>query len=269
MAESKERLDKVLVDRELAPTRNRARAIIMAGRVVVDEHRIDKAGHLVRPDASIRIKPGRGEFVGRGGDKLQHALKAFEVDAQSLICLDVGASTGGFTQCLLKSGALKVYAVDVGYGQMDPLVRNDPRVVSVERTNARYLSSDEIPEPVSLVTMDVSFISALKILPALVPLSTPEAVFVILIKPQFELGPSEVGKGGIVRSADKHVKALKTVAMGMMDAGLFPWAVTNSPIAGASGNREFFALARKKPSSLPPGDLDQEIMRVVGRCHPA
>ncbi|HLN92905.1 MAG TPA: TlyA family RNA methyltransferase, partial [Thermoanaerobaculia bacterium] len=194
------RLDLLLVARGLAPTREKAQAMILSGGVSVDGRRVDKAGQAVEETASVAVAGPPHPYVSRGGLKLAAALDAFRLDPTGLVCLDVGASTGGFTDCLLQRGAARVYAVDVGYGQLDSKLRGDPRVVLRERVNARFLSSEHVPEPVAIAVVDVSFISTRLVLPSVVPLVARVGAIVVLVKPQFEAGRAEVGKGGIVRS---------------------------------------------------------------------
>src|ERR1041385_9145168 len=201
----RERIDKLLVDRGLADTRTKAQALVMAGAVLVDEQLVRKSSEVFSPQAQIRIKEeATSRYVGRGGIKLEAALRHFEIDVSGFVCLDIGASTGGFTDCLLQHGASRVVAVDVGHNQIDWKLRNDPRVEVREGVNARYLTASEFETKVDLVTIDVAFISATKILPAVAPLLSDGGKIITLIKPQFEVGKGEVGKGGIVREPDQH-----------------------------------------------------------------
>ncbi len=235
----KSRLDLLLVARGLAPTRQRAQALILAGRVDVDGLRADKAGTLVAEEADLRVAGPEHPFVSRGGVKLAAALDAFGIDPSGLVCLDVGSSTGGFTDCLLQRGAARVYAIDVGYGQLDAKLRGDPRVVLREKVNARFLSREHVPESADLAAFDLSFISVRLVLPAVVPLLSPGARLVVLVKPQFEAGRGEVGKGGIVRSEEIRRRVLEEIESFGRGLG---WAVLGaipSPLAGAHGNREF------------------------------
>lgn len=236
------RLDQLLVERGLAESREKARAMILAGNVLVNGARIDKAGHAVDPESRIELLE-QPRYVGRGGLKLEAALAHFVVDIKGRVCLDVGSSTGGFTDCLLQHGAARVYAVDVGTGQLDWKLRNDPRVIVREQVNARYLSRAEVPEPVDLAVCDVSFISVTMILPVLPGLLTDTGGMVILVKPQFELERRQVGKGGIVRDPELHERACKKVRDAVSALG-FRTDVIPSPIAGAEGNREFLLYAR-------------------------
>ncbi len=257
------RLDKLLVDRGLTPSRERAQALILAGRVLVNEQKLEKAGASVDGDAAIRILGDDLPYVSRGGLKLKHALEHWRIDVHGKTCLDVGASTGGFTDCLLQAGAARVIAVDTGYGQMDAKLRNDPRVQLLEKTNARYLTPAQIsdpsldqsqaesgarqPEPISFVAMDVSFISATLVLPAVVNCvrwSSKEFEMVVLVKPQFEAGRERVGKGGIVRDPEVQQAAVKKVARAVEELGGKAIETIESPILGTEGNREFLIHAR-------------------------
>lgn len=241
----KKRLDTLLVERGLAETRARARAFIMAGDVFVDGVRTDKAGVLVREDSEIKVRDASPKYVSRGGLKLEAALREFGIDPEGLVAADIGASTGGFTDCLLRSGAAKVYAVDVGYGQLDWKLRRDPRVVMREKLNARYIRPEDIGETADIVVIDVSFISlTMIILPALALLK-PDGVLIALIKPQFEVGKGEVGKGGIVRDESKHRKVVDRISEFIKSLGLGVMGVIPSPIEGAQGNKEFLIAAVK------------------------
>jgi 23S rRNA (cytidine1920-2'-O)/16S rRNA (cytidine1409-2'-O)-methyltransferase len=235
----KERIDKLLLERGIVTSREKAKALIMAGQVIVNDKRVDKAGDMVPGEADIRIKGDQLPFVSRGGLKLEHALNHFNIDPGGKIAVDVGASTGGFTDCLLQREISKVYAVDVGYGQMDLKVKNDARVVPIERTNIRDMSRDNIPEEVDIAVIDVSFISLIKVLPHVIPLLKDKGEIVALIKPQFEVGKGEVGKGGIVRDDKKVEKVLTDVRTFAEESGLEIAGLTPSPILGAKGNREF------------------------------
>jgi 23S rRNA (cytidine1920-2'-O)/16S rRNA (cytidine1409-2'-O)-methyltransferase len=242
---TRERIDKLLVERGLADSRTKAQAMVMAGVVLVDEQRVEKPSHQFDTNSAIRIKGGDDpttRYVGRGGLKLEAALREFQIDVSGLVCLDVGASTGGFTDCLLQNGAKKVFAVDVGDNQIDWRLRNDPRVEVREGVNARYLTPDDFPQKFDLVVMDVSFISVTKVLPAIVPLLTPGGSIVTLIKPQFEVGRGEVGGGGIVRDEAKRLRAVEEVNNAARALGLEVVNIIESPITGAEGNIEFLAL---------------------------
>jgi 23S rRNA (cytidine1920-2'-O)/16S rRNA (cytidine1409-2'-O)-methyltransferase len=241
----KDRIDKILVDRGLTQSRERARALIMAGQVVVADHVAEKPGQMVPVAAEVRLKGELLPFVSRGGLKLQKALDEFNIDVTGLIVLDVGASTGGFTDCLLQRGAAKVIAVDVGYGQLAWKLRQDERVVNLEKTNIRYLTPDKLPHIPDLAVIDASFISIAKVLPATLILLKDEAVIIALIKPQFEVGRGEVGKGGVVRDALKHREVITAISSVAENLGLKVRGVTESPILGPKGNREFLIFMVK------------------------
>jgi 23S rRNA (cytidine1920-2'-O)/16S rRNA (cytidine1409-2'-O)-methyltransferase len=240
------RLDALLVERGLADSLAKAQAMILAGEVVVDGARADKAGTSYSPDARIEVNSRAGKFVSRGGLKLEGALQDFAIDPTARICMDVGASTGGFTDCLLQRGAARVYAVDVNLDQLAWKLRKDPRVFRVPR-NARDLHSGDIPEPVDLLVFDVSFISVSKVLPSALAAAKPGADFLILVKPQFELPREDVGPGGIVSSPALHDKAVAAVRDAAIHLGLEILGMRHSRLAGAEGNQEYFLHARKKP----------------------
>lgn len=242
---TKLRIDILLVERGLTPTREKARSLLLLGQVRVEGQRIDKPGTQVAADARVEIAGNGLRYVSRGGLKLEGALEDFELSPRNKICLDVGSSTGGFTDCLLQSGASKVYAIDVTINQLDWKLRQDPRVATIEQ-NARYLSLEEIGELSEFVTMDVSFISAGKVLPALVPIATLGADLLVLVKPQFELERRDVRKGGIVRDAALHQKAVDQVKEAAAQCGLDVVGVKASRLPGAEGNQEFFLHARKR-----------------------
>ena len=243
------RLDQLLVERGLAASRAQAQALIMAGQVRVGDASATKAGTPVAPDSAIAVT-GRRRFVSRGGEKLAHALDAFAIDPAGCVCADLGASTGGFTDCLLQRGAARVYAVDVGYGQLDYRLRQEPRVVVMERTNARYLAS--LPEPVALVVIDVSFIALALVLPAALRLLAPEGRIVALVKPQFEAGKEAIGKGGVVRDKAVHLAVLQSVTAAAAALGLRLDGLTASPLRGPAGNIEFLAAWQR---GAPPDEL--------------
>ena len=240
---SRDRLDRVMVQRGLVESREKAQALIMAGEVLVDGRKAQKSGESVPSTSSIELL-ARPRFVGRGGIKLQAALEHFKLDPTGLVCLDVGASTGGFTDCLLQNGAARVHAVDVGHGQFDWRLRNDARVVVYEGVNARHLAKEQIGEPVDLAVCDVSFISVTLILPAIEPILKPEGQMIVLVKPQFEAGREQVGKGGIVRDPAVQQAACDRVAAAVEALG-FRWATIDSPIPGAEGNREILLHAHR------------------------
>jgi 23S rRNA (cytidine1920-2'-O)/16S rRNA (cytidine1409-2'-O)-methyltransferase len=242
---TRERIDKLLVERGLADSRTKAQAMVMAGVVLVDEQRVEKPSHQFDTNSSIRIKGGddpTSRYVGRGGLKLEAALREFQIDVTGLDCLDVGASTGGFTDCLLQHGARKVFAIDVGHNQIDWRLRNDPRVEVREGVNARYLQPEDFPYRFDVAVMDVSFISASKVLPAIVPLLVAGGVIITLIKPQFEVGRGEVGGGGVVRDPAKRARVVEEVNNAARALGLDVVNVIESPIQGAEGNVEYLAL---------------------------
>ncbi len=239
------RLDKLLVDRGLVQSRERARALILAGKVVVGDHAVDKAGAQVPEGAEVRLKGEDIPYVSRGGLKLEKGLDGFNVVVTGVVAIDVGASTGGFTDCLLQRGAAKVYAVDVGYGQLAWSLREDPRVVNLERTNIRELTVDRLAERPSLAVIDASFISLDKVLPPTLTLLADAAEVVALIKPQFEVGRGEVGKGGVVRDADKHAEVVERIRSLAETLGCSVLGVTESPLLGPKGNREFLIHLRR------------------------
>jgi 23S rRNA (cytidine1920-2'-O)/16S rRNA (cytidine1409-2'-O)-methyltransferase len=241
----RERIDKLLVERGLAESRTKAQAMVMAGVVLVNDQRVEKPSHLFETDSTIRVKGAEDptiRYVGRGGLKLEAALREFQIDVRGLTCLDVGASTGGFTDCLLQHGAQRVVAVDVGHNQIDWRLRNDPRVEVREGVNARYVKPEDFRERFELVAIDVSFISVTKVLPAIIPLLADRGAIVSLIKPQFEVGKGEVGGGGIVREAEKRARVVDEVNRAATALGLRVVGVIESPIKGAEGNVEFLAF---------------------------
>jgi 23S rRNA (cytidine1920-2'-O)/16S rRNA (cytidine1409-2'-O)-methyltransferase len=242
---NKERLDVLMVERDLAPSRERAQATLLAGQVRVNGIPMSKPGTQVDTESKIEIVGETLRYSSRGGLKLEGALEDFSVSPADRICLDVGSSTGGFTDCLLQHGARKVYAVDVTVNQLDWKLQKDKRVVAIER-NARYLQPSDVGEIVGLVTMDVSFISVSKILPAIVLVAAQCGDFLILVKPQFELEKGDVGKGGIVRDPEQHQKAVERARQSALDAGLEVLSVQPSRLSGAGGNQEFFLHARRR-----------------------
>lgn len=239
----KVRVDKLLVDRGLATSRERAQALVLAGKVLVAEQKIEKPGSSVDPGSPIRLLGEDLRYVSRGGLKLERALKHWKIDVTGKRCLDVGASTGGFTDCLLQHGAASVLAVDTGYGQMDARLRRDDRVRLLERTNARYLTAKQVDGKIDFAAMDVSFISATLVLPAVLQAARP-AEIVVLVKPQFEVGKQQVGKGGIVRDPQAQLAAVEKVKQVVLALGGSEIDVSESPILGAQGNREFLLHAR-------------------------
>ena len=241
----KERLDKLVVERGLAESRTRAQALILAGQVLVAEQRADKPGQMIDPTLEIRIKGETPRYVSRGGLKLEAALHQFNVEPTGKACIDVGASTGGFTDCLLQRGAAQVWAIDVGHNQLAWKIRQDARVVVIEGQNARDLDPEQFPARFDLAVMDVSFISLAKIFPALVGCLADDADIIALVKPQFEVGKGEVGKGGIVTDPIKHRRVLIEIAQAAASLNLSPMDVIDSPILGAEGNREFLIHLQK------------------------
>jgi len=240
----KKRLDQILVDRGIAKTRSQAKSIIMTGRVYVDGVMVDKAGRTFDEGVSISLKEGGLPYASRGGLKLEGALEDFCLEVKGMTCLDVGASTGGFTDCLLKKGASKVYAVDVGRNLLDGKLRKDERVVVLEGVNFRYAGNGLIPEKVDLITIDVSFISLTLIIPPALSFLKPGGYLLVLVKPQFELTPKDVGRGGVVRDEEKRHRAVQKVESFMMKRGLTVIGVTPSRVKGPKGNQEYFILGR-------------------------
>jgi len=232
------RLDKLLLEKKLAPSRQKAQALIAAGQVLVNDKMIDKAGTMVEDTVTVKVKE-TSPFVSRGGHKLEAGLEFFNIRPTGLICLDIGASTGGFTDCLLKKGASKIYAVDVGYGQLAWELRQDPRVVVMERTNARYLTAADFKELIDFVVIDASFISLKLLIPPLLPLFKEKISILALIKPQFEVGRGKVGKGGVVRDPLLHEEVINELVTFCKVLGLQSRGVTPSPILGPKGNKEF------------------------------
>ena len=249
LSDSKLRLDRLLVARGMAPSRQRARAMIMAGKILVNNRPADKAGILVGHSDQIELKGGDIPYVSRGGLKLEGALQALEMDVAGRICLDVGASTGGFTDCLLQHGAVRVYAVDVGYGQLAWKLRQDSRVVVIERTNIRYLPAEALNEAVDLATIDVSFISLKIVVPVVAAFLKPDGRILALIKPQFEVGRNHVGKGGVVRDESLHTQVIQDLSFFFSEKNMRCEKIVPSPILGPKGNREFFILLQPLQNS--------------------
>jgi 23S rRNA (cytidine1920-2'-O)/16S rRNA (cytidine1409-2'-O)-methyltransferase len=256
----KVRLDELLVLRGLAENRSQAQRLILAGEVSVGDRMIDKAGFPVPDDAEVRVAaPLR--YVSRGGLKLEHALDTWAISPEGWICADVGASTGGFTDCLLQRGAARVYAIDVGYGQLAWSLRQDPRVVVLERANIRHL--EDLPEPVALAVIDVSFIGLGLVLPRVAALLGPEGQVIALIKPQFEVGKGQVGKGGVVREPELHRFAIEKVLGEASSLGLAPAGLTRSPITGPAGNVEFLAHLRRGAELPDAAEVDRWLIDVL------
>lgn len=237
------RIDRFLVERGLVESREKGQALILAGQVLVNNQKVDKPGVLVPTDAEIRIIGGQLPYVSRGGLKLEAALRQFRIDVSGKIALDVGASTGGFTDCLLQHGCKRVYAVDVGYGQLAWKLRQDPRVISIERTNIRGIDPATIPEPIEVAVIDVSFISLEKVVPSVIPLLSQSAGIIALIKPQFEAGKDQVGKGGIVRDETARSAVVEKIARFFREHGFDVKGIIQSPITGQDGNVEFLIYA--------------------------
>jgi len=240
----KERLDRMLFDKGLVESREKAKALILAGSVSVNGIVIDKAGAQVRPDDVLTLA-SKMPYVSRGGLKLEQAIKEFSLDVKEKVAMDVGASTGGFTDCLLQNGAIKVYAVDVGYGQIDLKLRNDNRVSVIEKTNIRYLERTAVQDNIDIATIDVSFISLLKVIPKVLEFLKPGGEIVALIKPQFEAGRKDVGKGGVVKDESVHLQVIEDIKTGSEAMGLEILGTTTSPIKGPKGNVEFLIHMRK------------------------
>jgi 23S rRNA (cytidine1920-2'-O)/16S rRNA (cytidine1409-2'-O)-methyltransferase len=260
---SRTRLDVWLVDHGLVESREKAQALVMSGRVQVDGAAATKPGTAVADEANVSLLPGP-DHVGRGALKLAGALEAFGVEPAGRVAVDVGASTGGFTEILLARGVTKVYAVDVGRGQLHERLRTDPRVVVIDGVNARSLSAREVPEPCGIATLDVSFISVLKILPALRALLAPAADVLVLVKPQFEVGRFRVGRGGVVSDPALHQQAVRDVAWAAQrEQGYALVAVCPSPITGAEGNREFFLHLRREGAALADAALEAMVQKAV------
>lgn len=242
---NKLRLDQLLVEKGFFETRQKAQSAIMAGLVFIDKQRADKAGKAYPADITIEVKGDVSRFVSRGGEKLEHALAEFNINVNDKICIDIGASTGGFTDCLLQHGAKKVYAVDVGRGQLAWKLQNDPRVIMMDKTNARYLTLEDIGEKCALAVIDVSFISLTKILPSVYNLIENHGEVIALIKPQFEASRKQVGKGGIVKDPAVHLAVIEKIKSASEEIGYKVAGIINSPITGADGNIEFLMLLEK------------------------
>lgn len=263
---SKKRLDVLLVDLGLVPSRERAKTSIMAGLVLVDEQKIDKPGTMVKEEATIRLLGNNNPYVSRGGFKLAKAIDEFKLDLQDVVMADIGASTGGFTDCSLKHGAKKCYAIDVGYGQLAWSLRSDPRVVNLERTNIRYLDKSLITEPINFASIDVSFISLEKVLPVAKDILSPTGEIVALIKPQFEAGKEKVGKKGVVREPEIHIDVINKVVGIAQGLGLNSLALTYSPIKGPEGNIEYLILLT--PDAIRESRVNAELIKqVVDSAH--
>jgi 23S rRNA (cytidine1920-2'-O)/16S rRNA (cytidine1409-2'-O)-methyltransferase len=245
LAEIKERLDRLIHDRGLAASRDRAKALIMEGKVLVNGHPVTKAGEMVGTNASIEFRGEDNPYVSRGGLKLEAALKHFQISVRNKTAMDVGSSTGGFTDVMLQQGARRVYCIDVGYGQLAWKLRQDPNIVLLERTNIRHLENDRIPEAIDIATIDVSFISLSKVVPKVLEFLKEKGEIVALIKPQFEVGKGEVGKGGIVKDAAKRQAAVERVRQELESLGLTTVGIIESPIHGQKGNVEYLLYAQR------------------------
>lgn len=265
----KERLDVVLTERGFYPSREKAKAAVMAGVVFVDGQKVDKAGTPTNPNAEIYIKENICPYVSRGGLKLEKALTEFQVDLNGKTCVDIGASTGGFTDCMLQHGASKVFAIDVGYGQLDYKLRIDPRVVNMEKINVRYLDPQQIDPDVRFISIDVSFISLRLVFPVAAALLKNGGSIVCLVKPQFEAGREQVGKNGIVREKSVHQEVLRNVAAYGRENGLEVFGVTFSPITGAKGNIEYLMYLKTEKAAEEKAFGEEEIQKIVALSHEA
>lgn len=262
------RLDTALVERGLVTGRDKAKAVIMAGQVYVNGQKADKAGTEVLQEDQIELRGETLPYVSRGGLKLEKAMQSFPIRLEDAVCMDIGASTGGFTDCMLQNGARRVYAIDVGYGQLAWKLRGDPRVVNLERTNFRYVTREQVPDPVDFASVDVSFISLALILPAACPLLREKGEMVCLVKPQFEAGRGKVGKKGVVREPETHIEVLRKVTGMAEENGFAPLMLEHSPIKGPEGNIEYLLYLRKGEAE-GTGVTEEEILRVVERSHAA
>ena len=263
----KERLDVLLVSQGLAASREKAKAIIMSGNVLVNGQREDKAGTMIDVKAEITVKGGQLKYVSRGGLKLEKAMSHFDLTLEGRVCMDVGASTGGFTDCMLQNGAVKVYSVDVGHGQLDWKLRNDPRVVCMEKTNIRYVTPEQIEEPAAFVSIDVSFISLTKVLPPVRELMTEDGEIVCLIKPQFEAGRDKVGKKGVVRDPKVHEEVIEKVIDFAATVGLESRELEFSPIKGPEGNIEYLLHLLKRPDAASVEPFAGNVQEIVAQAH--
>ncbi|QAT44102.1 TlyA family RNA methyltransferase [Aminipila luticellarii] len=255
----KDRLDVILVDKGFFPSREKAKSAIMAGIVYVDGQRVDKAGTPVNDASEFFVKEDLCPYVSRGGLKLEKALEIFDFHLEHAVCTDIGASTGGFTDCMLKNGASKVFAIDVGYGQLDWKLRNDPRVVNMEKTNIRYLDFDRVDKDIDFISIDVSFISLKLVFPVAGKLLGDTGSIVCLVKPQFEAGKEQVGKKGIVRDIKVHKEVLRNVIGYAKSCGLYPQGLTFSPVTGAKGNIEYLLHLKKQESQIFSDEMIEQI----------
>ena len=258
------RLDVYLTENGLAPSREKAKAYIMAGTVYVNNQKTDKAGALVSDEDSVEMRGKKMPYVSRGGLKLEKAVNSFGLDLSGTVCMDAGASTGGFTDCMLKNGATKVYSVDVGYGQLAWELRTDERVVNLERTNVRYLTQEQVPEKVNFISADLSFISLKLVLPVLKNFLTDDGQMVCLIKPQFEAGRENVGKKGVVRDKSVHEEVIQNIYDFANSVGLFAHGLDFSPVRGPEGNIEYLILLSQSPENIVSSDI---IPDLVNKSH--
>lgn len=261
----KQRLDVAVFERGLAPSREKAQALIMAGQIYVNGQKASKAGLSVKPEDQIELHGTQLPFVSRGGLKLDKAMRSFPISLEKKICMDVGASTGGFTDCMLQNGAAKVYAVDVGYGQLAWKLRTDERVINLERTNFRYVTDQQVPDAIDFASVDVSFISLRLILPVLFRLLKTGGEAVCLIKPQFEAGREKVGKKGVVRDPAVHEEVIQTVCLIALEVGFSILGLTFSPVKGPEGNIEYLLYIQKTPLSAASSSID--IAELVRQAH--
>lgn len=264
----KKRLDMIILERGLAPSREKAKAYIMSGEVYVNGQKEDKAGSMFLETADIEIRGKALPYVSRGGLKLEKAMEAFDLNLEGKVCMDVGASTGGFTDCMLQNGAVKVYSIDVGYGQLDWKLRTDPRVVCMEKTNIRYVTPEDVGEMALFVSIDVSFISLTKVLPPVRELLAPQGEVVCLIKPQFEAGREKVGKKGVVRDPAVHREVIEKVRDFALGISLEPLHLSYSPIKGPEGNIEYLLHLKKRPQGTPLSPSRELLVEdVVAQAH--
>ncbi|MEQ8196801.1 MAG: TlyA family RNA methyltransferase [Clostridiaceae bacterium] len=266
MADKKERLDILLVEKGFFESREKAKAQIMAGKIFIDGRRVDKCGEKVKINAEIEFKGQEMPYVSRGGYKLEKAMKEFSIDLKDKVCLDIGASTGGFTDCMLQNGALKVFSIDVGYGQFAWKLRTDPRVVCMERTNIRYVTPEDLGEKADFASIDVSFISLKKIMPAVISLLKDDGAVIALIKPQFEAGRDKVGKKGVVREKSVHEEVILSIAEYLSNENLNILDLSFSPIKGPEGNMEFLIYFTKNADIISQFSIEK-IRQVVDMAH--
>ena len=260
MSGNRLRLDAALVEQGLAQSRERAKALIMSGVVFVNGQKVDKPGEEIKDGADIRVNGSDIKYVSRGGLKLEKAMSAFQLSLNDCICMDIGASTGGFTDCMLQNGAKKVYAVDVGYGQLAWKLRTDERVINLERTNIRYVTQEQVPEPIDFASIDVSFISLTLVLPVAFSLLKNNGEVVCLVKPQFEAGKGKVGKKGVVREPEIHLEVLQKIANTLPEIGFTLLGADYSPVKGPEGNIEYLYYLKKSAESIAPATIGLEAL---------